>query len=27
VEAHQSQTSRNRVSLRFENKYFIKADA
>lgn len=26
VEAHQSPSSRNRVSLRFENKYFIKAD-
>jgi hypothetical protein len=26
VEAPSSQTSRNRVSLRFENKYFIKAD-
>jgi len=26
VEAHHSPSSRNRVSLRFENKYFIKAD-
>ena len=26
VEAHHSPASRNRVSLRFENKYFIKAD-
>jgi hypothetical protein len=26
VEAHPTQTFRNRVSLRFENKYFIKAD-
>jgi hypothetical protein len=26
VESHHSQTSRNRVSLRFENKYFIKTD-